>query len=47
MVQNKFEIEKKMNMDMDNTKNKLLTIIKANKMKNALNKNIKNISLIN
>ena len=40
MVQNKFEIEKKKNMD--NTKNKLVTIIKTNKMKNALNRNIKN-----
>ena len=40
MVQNKFEIEKKKNME--NTKNKLITIIKANKMKNALNKNTRN-----
>ena len=40
MVQNKFEIEKKKNMD--NTKNKLVTIVKTMKMKNALNKNIKN-----
>ena len=40
MVQNRFEIEKKKNMD--NTKNKLVTILKATKMKNALNKNTKN-----
>ena len=40
MVQNKLEIEKKKNMD--NTKNKLIIVFKAMKMKNALNKNIKN-----
>ena len=40
MVQNKFEIEKK--KSMDNTKNKLIIIFKAMKMKNALMKNNKN-----
>ena len=40
MVQNKLEIEKK--KTMDNTKNKLITIFKAMKMKNALMKNNKN-----
>ena len=40
MVQNKLEIEKKKNMD--NTKNKLIIVFKAMKMKNALNKNTKN-----
>ena len=40
MVQNKLEIEKKKRMD--NTKNKLITIFKAVKMKNALSKNNKN-----
>ena len=40
MVQNKFELEKKKNMD--NTKNKLVTIIRTMKLKNALNKNTLN-----